>query len=325
MELRATRRGCPGADNAPVSLTEAEFPLADYDFSPHWFEHEGVRQHYLDEGAGAPLLMLHGNPTWSYMWRALVREFRPGHRCVVPDHVGMGLSDRPGESAYPYTASRRLADLERLVEHLVTERGLPDRGWTLIGHDWGGVIGMAWARRRPEWLSRIVMLNSAAFPLPPGARLPWYLRLIRGGGRPPAWFVHRTNAFVLAASRLGVTSPLPAPVRRAYTAPYRGRQRRLAVVRFVQDIPLAPSDPAWPLIDVGPVEEPEMTSLPMLVCWGGRDPVFGHRFLAEWMRRFPAAEVRLFPRAGHFVQEDARDEVIACVRDFLGRHAEGRS
>ncbi|MDX3131223.1 alpha/beta fold hydrolase [Streptomyces europaeiscabiei] len=310
-----------------MSLTEAELPYPDYDFAPHWFEHVehgGARQHYLDEGEGAPLLMLHGNPSWSYMWRHLVRDLRADHRCIVPDHIGMGRSDRPDESLYAYTAATRLADLERLVRHLVTERGLPSRGWTLVGHDWGGIIGMAAARRRPAWLSRIVMLNSAAFPLPPGHRLPWYLRLIRGGGRPPAWFTHRTNAFALAASRLGVTTALPAPVRRAYVAPYRDRRQRLAVLRFIQDIPLSSTDPAWPLIDVGPVEAPELSALPMLVCWGGRDPVFDHRFLAEWLRRFPAAEVQLFPHAGHFVQEDAREEVIAQVREFLGR-TEGRS
>ncbi|MER6162617.1 alpha/beta fold hydrolase [Streptomyces sp. NPDC001868] len=301
-----------------MSLTEVQSPYPDYDFAPHWFEHEGVRQHYLDEGAGAPVLMLHGNPSWSYMWRHLVRELRTDHRCVVPDHIGMGLSDRPRDASRARTGADRLAELERLMEHLVTERGLPDRGWTLVGHDWGGIIGTAWARRHPEWLSRVVMLNSAAFPVPPGHRLPWYLRLIRGGGRPPAWFVHRTNAFALAASHLGVTSPLPAPVRRAYVAPYRGEHRRPAILRFIQDIPLTPADPAWPLVDVGPVEAPEMTALPMLLCWGGRDPVFGHRFLAEWVRRFPHAEAHLFPHAGHFVQEDAREEVIARVREFLG-------
>ncbi|MFF4507480.1 alpha/beta fold hydrolase [Streptomyces sp. NPDC001401] len=308
-----------------MSLTEAELRCPDYDFAPNWFANGGVRQHYLDEGTGAPLLMLHGNPTWSYMWRHLVRDLRSDYRCIVPDHIGMGLSERPSESGYAYTASRRLADLERLVRYLEAERGLPARGWTLIGHDWGGIIGMTLARRRPEWFSRIVMLNSAAFTMPSGYRLPWFLRLIRSGGRPPAWFVHRTNAFAVAASRLGVTSPLPAPVRRAYLAPYRGAHRRLAVLRFVQDIPVTSADPAWPLIDVGPLEAPELTSLPMLVCWGGRDPVFDHRFLAEWQRRFPSAEVRLFPRAGHLVQEDAREEVNARVRDFLGRHTERQS
>lgn len=321
-----TRRGtlAPAPDNAAVAPTEAEIRYPDYDFTPRWFEHDGVRQHYLDEGTGAPVLILHGNPSWSYMWRHLVRELRADHRCVVPDHIGMGLSDRPGESAYAYTASRRLADLERLLQHLVSERGLPEQGWTLVGHDWGGCIGMAWARRQPERVSRVVMLNSGAFPLPAGYRLPWYLRLIRRGGRLPAEVVHRTNVFARTAVRLGVTSRLPAPVRGAYVAPYRRRERRLAVVRFIQDIPLAPADPAWPLVDVGPGEAPEMTSLPMLVCWGGRDPVFDHRFLAEWVYRFPSAEVQLFPRAGHFVQEDAREEVLACVREFLARHAERR-
>ncbi|MFJ9817499.1 alpha/beta fold hydrolase [Streptomyces sp. NPDC101151] len=307
-----------------MSLTEAEFLYPDYDFAPHWFEHGGVRQHYLDEGEGSPLLMLHGNPTWSYMWRDLVRDLRSDHRCIVPDHIGMGRSDRPDESVYTYTASSRLADLERLVQHLVAERGLPARGWTLIGHDWGGIIGMAWARRRPEWLARIVILNSAAFPMPTGYRLPWYLRLIRGGGRPPAWLVHRTNTFALAASRLGSASPLPPPVRRAYVDPYRDRHRRLAVLRFIQDIPLTSADPAWPLIDVGLVESPQLAALPMLVCWGGRDRVFDHHFLAEWLRRFPSAEVHLFPRAGHFVHEDARHEVTARLREFLGRPTEGQ-
>ena len=144
----------------------------DYPFVPRAFVREGHKQSYLDEGAGEPVLMLHGNPSWSYYYRHLVLGLRDRYRCIVPDHIGMGLSDKPDDEHYRYTLERRVEDLDALVRHLGEKRGLPGRGLTLVLHDWGGMIGMAWAARRPESVSRLVILNTAAFPNPRGRSLP---------------------------------------------------------------------------------------------------------------------------------------------------------
>src|SRR5437764_2145304 len=135
---------------------------------------DGLRYHYVDEGRGDPVVMLHGNPTWSFYFRDLIRDLRSDYRVIAPDHVGMGLSDKPDDSRYEYTLRRRVDDLETLLERT----GVGDRV-TLVLHDWGGMIGMAWASRHPERVRRLVVLNTAAFRLPPTKRLPLSLRLCR--------------------------------------------------------------------------------------------------------------------------------------------------
>ncbi|MCX5205968.1 alpha/beta fold hydrolase [Streptomyces sp. NBC_00237] len=289
---------------------------ADYPFDSHWYGNAGIRQHYLDEGHGEPVLMLHGNPTWSYYWRHLVSDLRDSFRCIVPDHIGMGLSDRPSPTSYPYSAVRRLEDLEKLMEHLVTEQGAPRNGWTLVLHDWGGAIGTAWARRHPDRVRRLVLLNTAGFAWPSDYRLPSYLRMIRDHPAAAA-FVARTNAFARGAARWGVAEPLPQQVREAYLLPYRTPARRLAITRFIQDIPLQPSDPAWPLVAGSAEEWAVLRDLPALIGWGERDPVFTLKVLREWRRRLPQAHVHRFPRAGHYVLEDAKDDLLPAIRSFL--------
>ncbi len=121
----------------------------------------GLRYHYLDEGQGEPVVMVHGNPSWSFYYRHLVEALRDNHRCIVPDHIGCGLSDKPDDARYEYTLSRRAADLEALLDHLGIEGPL-----TLVMHDWGGMIGMTYATRHPERIARLVVLNTAAFHLP---------------------------------------------------------------------------------------------------------------------------------------------------------------
>jgi haloalkane dehalogenase len=151
---RAGHTGEPQLNRAVVlaGLTPAEVDLhyPDYPFTPRAFVREGHKQSYLDEGAGEPVLMLHGNPSWSYYYRHLVLGLRDRYRCIVPDHIGMGLSDKPDDEHYRYTLERRVEDLDALIQHLGEKRGLPARGLTLVLHDWGGMIGMAWAAGVPR-------------------------------------------------------------------------------------------------------------------------------------------------------------------------------
>ena len=289
----------------------------EYPFASRWREHSrGIRQHYLDEGEGEVVLMVHGNPTWSYYFRHLVAGLRDTHRCVVPDHVGMGWSDKPADRDYEYSLRQRVDDLDAFVWDVVDRDGAKPP-ITLVVHDWGGMIGFAWACRQPERIARLVVLNTAAFPMPAGKRLPWPLALVRDT-RAGAWLVSRLNAFAWGATRLAVTRALPREVRRAYVAPYDTPAHRIATLRFVQDIPLAPGDRGYELVASTAACLPRFANVPALVCWGLRDFVFDERFLAEFRRALPQAEVHAYADAGHYVLEDARERIVDAVRRFLG-------
>ena len=285
-----------------------------YPFTGHFLDLDGLRYHYLDEGEGEPVVMLHGNPSWSFYYRNLVLALRGSYRCIVPDHIGCGLSDKPGDDRYDYTLARRVDDLERLLDHLGVGEKI-----TLVLHDWGGMIGMAYAVRHPDRIGRIVIMNTAAFHLPAGKKFPFALRLCRDT-RLGAFLVRGFNAFSLAASFVGCRrNPMPAELRKAYRLPYDSWQNRIATLRFVQDIPLAPGDRNYELVSSVASGIGQFRELPMLICWGERDFVFDRHFLAEWERRFPQAEVHRFADAGHYILEDAAAEVVPLITSFFDR------
>ncbi|MGH7170788.1 MAG: alpha/beta fold hydrolase, partial [Gemmataceae bacterium] len=285
-----------------------------YPFANHYLNLSRLRYHYLDEGHGEPLVMLHGNPTWSFYYRNLVLGLRDAYRTIVPDHIGCGRSDKPDDSRYEYSLRQRVADVEALLDHLELRDNL-----TLVLHDWGGMIGMAFAHRHPERIKRLVILNTAAFPLSQGKRLPASLRWCRTPLIGPL-LVRGLNGFSRGAIRYCVRKRMRRDVRKGYLAPYDSWRNRIAVLRFVQDIPLSPGDRGFDLVNEVAEGLHRFASVPMLICWGEHDFVFDRHFLDEWRRRFPAAEVHSFPEAGHYVLEDAGAEILPLVRDFLRRH-----
>jgi haloalkane dehalogenase len=290
-----------------------------YPFQAHFLDLGGIRCHYLDEGTGEPVVMLHGNPTWSFYFRNLVRDLRDAYRTIALDHIGCGLSDKPGDTRYPYTLARRVEDLETLLDGLQIKSDI-----TLVVHDWGGMIGMAYATRHTERIARLVILTTAAFHMPAAKRLPWQLSLCRGKLLGPL-LVRGLNAFCRGAARSCCTRrPMPEDVRQAYLAPYDSWANRIAVLRFVQDIPLTPGDPSYSLVTEVQNRLERLRDVPMLVCWGMRDFVFDRHFLDEWQSRFPRAEVHRFADAGHYVLEDAGDEIVPLVRRFLLAHEVAR-
>ncbi|HEX4591148.1 MAG TPA: alpha/beta fold hydrolase [Gemmataceae bacterium] len=293
-------------------------PAIDRDLSPvagHFFDSGGgVRMHYLDEGHGPPVVMVHGNPTWSFYYRDVVRRLRGRYRCIVPDHVGCGLSDKPPAARYPYSLKRRVADLTALLNHLRLDRDV-----TLVVHDWGGMIGTAWATRFPERVKRLVVLNTAAFPLPRTKDLPLSLRIARNTTL-GAVLVRGLNLFCRAAARwCTVRRPLPPAVRRMYLAPYDSWANRIAVLKFVQTIPLTGHDPGYDVVADTESRLPRLVDKPVLICWGMRDFVFDEAFLDEWRAKFPKAEVHRYEDAGHYILEDAGEEVGLRVEEFLAR------
>lgn len=290
----------------------AEYP--DYPFEPRYLDLDGVRLHYVSEGplGGDSVIMLHGNPTWSYYYRKLVLALRNKYRVVAPDHIGMGMSDKPDDNGYEYSLARRVDDLERLLEHLEIDRDI-----TLVMHDWGGGIGMAYAVRYPERIARLVVSNTAAFHLPTHMRFPWQLSVCRNPVLGPL-LVRGLNAFCRYAA-LGCVRrrAMPAAVRGAYVAPYDSWRNRRAVLRFIQDIPLRPGDRAYDVVSEIESNLHRFADKPVLIFWGLKDFVFHSQYLDEWLRYLPRAEVHRFPDAGHYVLEDAADEIVPLMRGFL--------
>ncbi len=286
-----------------------------YPFRSHWLDLDGLRYHYLDEGQGHPIVFVHGNPTWSFYFRELVKDLRNDYRCIVPDHIGCGLSDKPGDDRYEYVLQRRIDDLEKLLDHL----GVREKA-TLVLHDWGGAIGMGWALRRPGRLARLVLLNTAAFLMPASKRLPFSLWFVRNCRGLAALAVRGFNGFAWPATFMACRKPMLPELRAAYRGPYDSWQNRIATLRFVQDIPLKPSDRSYATARWIDEHVTDIGDTPMLICWGEHDFVFDHHFLTEWRRRFPRAEVHTFSDAGHYVLEDAGDRIIPLVREFLRNH-----
>ncbi len=283
-----------------------------YPFASRYFERNGLQIHYLDEGAGEPIVMLHGNPTWSFFYRDLVKALRGSYRCVVPDHLGMGLSDKPNDQQYRYTLQSRVNDLAALLDELGLTTGV-----TLVLHDWGGIIGSVLATKHPNRIKRIIVFNTACGLLPPAKRLPWQLQLTRTPLG--ALLVRGGNAFALGTARIGTIRPLPRAVRDAFVAPYDSWEHRIGTLRFVQDIPLHPGDRAYRLIAETAAQLYRLAKVPTLICWGERDFVFDHHFLQQWRDAFPHAEVHTFPDAAHYLLEDARDRIVPLVTEFLAQ------
>ncbi len=280
-----------------------------YPFASQYFDVEGGRIHYLDEGPrDAPvLLMVHGNPTWSFLFRDLVRAFRHAYRVVVPDHLGCGFSDKPQD--FSYTLEAHIQNLTLLVEHL----GL--KAFTLVLHDWGGAIGMGYAVRRPETVDRFVVFNTAAFP---SSEMPWSIALCRLPLFGPL-MIRGFNVFARAAlwrcirRRERVT---PA-VRSGYLTPYNSWRNRVANLRFVQDIPARSSHPSFGLLEHIGNELRQFARRPMLLIFGADDFVFNRSFFEEWKLRFPDAEAHYVEGAGHYVIEDAHERIVPWMDRFL--------
>lgn len=284
----------------------------DFPFKNKHINRDGLKYSYVDEGQGDPVVMVHGNPSWSFYYRNLITALKNDYRCIAPDHIGCGLSDKPDDDQYEYTLERRVDDLEALLDHLGLTENI-----TLVLHDWGGMIGMAWATRHPERVKQLVILNTSAFHLPDTKRLPLGLWICRN-----TWLgtllVRGCNAFARGAATVGCKrNPMPKELRDAYCAPYDSWENRIATLRFVQDIPLRGEDKAYPIVTEVELKAKQFRDRPMLICWGMKDFVFDKHFLKRWTSEFPQAEVHRFPDCGHYILEDASDEVIGHIIDFL--------
>lgn len=278
-----------------------------YPFESRYIQLGPHQYHYLDEGRGETLLMLHGNPTWSFYYRSLIRGLRHDYRCVVPDHIGCGLSDKPQE--YNYTLAQHIDNLEELIDHLKLD------GLTLVMHDWGGAIGMGYAIRHPEKIKKLVIFNTSAFL---SDRIPFSINLCRLPILGPIAIL-RFNAFARMAVRWACKKRerMVGQVRKGYLAPYNSPQNRIGNLRFVQDIPMTPNVPSYSVVAAIESKLGLFKNLPVMIVWGKQDFCFNDYFLARWQKFFPDAEVHEVADAGHYVVEDAYEDIIPWMIQFL--------
>jgi len=291
-------------------LTAGDFG-GTFPFRSHRLDNDGVGLAYVDEGPreAPPLLMLHGNPTWSYLYRVpIARLSERGHRCVALDHMGFGRSDKPPQLGRYHLQ----AHVENTVALIDT---LDLRDATLLVHDWGGPIGLGALLARPERFRAVVLTNTWAWELP--SFLPPFLREFRTEGLGEILALGG-NLMVECLPGGMARRTLDPVVMDAYRAPFPDYWSRLGPLAFQRDIPLTERDRSAPVI--GRIHEGlSGLDLPVQLIWGMRDPVFQPVFLEQWRDLFPAAETMELHGAGHLLLEDAPEEVTGAVAEFVER------
>jgi len=289
----------PPAADRPVR--PAWVPDELYPFESHYADVAGSRVHYIDEGGGPPLLLLHGNPTWSFLYREIVKGLRDRYRCIAVDHPGFGLSSpAPG---YGFTPAEHADVLEQLVLRL-------DLGdLTMMVQDWGGPIGFAVATRHPERFAAFVIANTWAWPKgDPGTQL--FSRLL--GGAIGRRLILNRNLFVERLLTAGVRrGTLPEAVMNAYRGPFPTPASRRPTAVFPREI-LA----SRPFLADIERRLPLLSGRPALIVWPTKDVAFGDRERRRWEELFADHRTVLLEGAGHYIQEDAADEIVTAIRGW---------
>ena len=287
-------------------MTASWIDHSAYPFQSCYFEVDGGQMHYLDEGRGQPLVMVHGTPTWSFLYRTLIKELSGKFRVIAPDHIGFGLSDKPEN--WSYRPQDHARNLERLIEHL----GLKDI--VLAVHDFGGPIGLSYALEHPENIRALVIFNTFLWSLKGDPAFERPVRMFNNAiGR---WLYLQQNfsANVMVRSAWGKHRPLPADVHKQYKQPFQAAESRMGTWQFFQSL-LGESewyDHLWE-------KRHRIAGKPALILWGMRDIAFKEKELERWKGLFPRARVVTYPQVGHFVPDEAGPEAVQEIRNFLGK------
>jgi haloalkane dehalogenase len=276
-----------------------------YPFAPHDMALTAGRMHYVDEGHGDPILFVHGTPTWSFEYRHLIRALSAGHRCVAPDHLGFGLSERP--AGVPYTPEAHSARLQEFVDRLGFDR------FTLVVHDFGGPIGLPLALADHSRVTRLVLLNTWMWPFDD---FPGMVKRGRiAGGAFGRWMYRHLNFSlrVLMPSVYGDRRTLTPEIHRQYLAVFRDKEARVQVLHALARALNGSREfyaHLW-------ARSERLTRYPTLIVWGLKDSAFKTDQLDRWQQRLPQAHVVGLPETGHWPHEEAPDEVIAAMEKFL--------
>jgi haloalkane dehalogenase len=267
--------------------------LPDFDFQPNYLDQDGLRMHYLDEGEGDPVLLLHGEPTWSFLYRKMIPPLAAVARCVAPDYFGFGRSDKPTERSW-YSYERHVGSITRLVHELDLRR------ITLVVQDWGGPVGFRFAVENPERVAKVVIMNTGI-----GARAPSdeWLRFQS--------FMRRVGTEIVAGQliRISLVQPTTDEIIAAYDAPFPVPESRIGIVQFPELVATSSDHPSAPAMLVVRDRLREFDR-PTLVLFGDSDPIFSRRAAEVMAELLPNAELDPpVEGAGHFLQED-RGELL---------------
>ncbi len=270
-----------------------------YPFEARWFDGAGPKVHYVDEGSGPAVVMFHGNPTWSFLYRNVIRALSGRFRCIAVDYPGFGLSERP--AGYGYTSAEHAHVIGKLVDHL----GLDD--FTVVGQDWGGPIGMTVALERASRVAGLVFANTWYWPAQ-GSLVTFSIVM---SSPPLQWLILNRNSFVNFIMPRSVATPMEALVFKTYQDAQPSPEMRRGVAEFPRQI-----RSARPMLERLAAEAPKaFADTPMELVWGMKDPAFGSpAVIARWQRDFPQANLKRLENANHYIQEDAPDEIAAAVQ-----------
>jgi len=272
-----------------------------FPFESHWFESPVGKVHYLDEGEGPPILFLHGNPTWSFLYRGIIIRLRKSFRCIAPDYPGFGLSSHPLD--YRYTPEEHAKVVQALV------RKLDLKNLTIMGHDWGGPIGMQVALQEVARLRALVMGNTWYWPTE-ALHLKAFSWVLSTGYM--QGLILRKNLFVDRILPVGVKHALAPEVMEQYRGPFPTVDSRAGTAELVRQLTLSSN---W-LAQLESGVRRHLSHLPLLLTWGVEDLAFTPAFMDTFRRDFPKTRaVRL--DAKHFIQEDAPGEVSQAIQEFL--------
>lgn len=278
----------------------------EYPFESHYLKLNGHKLHYIDEGQGPEVFVLvHGNPTWSFYYRNIIKELRSDYRVVAIDHMGCGLSDKPED--YNYSLEQRIHDLGSLLNSL----GINE--YHLMVHDWGGAIGLGNAVKNPSKVKSVTILNTAAFK---SQEIPFSISLCKLPVLGP-FIVKYFNAFCYPATFMTTEQPLSKHVKEAYLLPYDTVKNRRAISDFVQDIPLSKNHRSYKTLDEIEGKLKDLTCA-KYIFWGGKDFCFNDHFFNRWKEIYPEAKINYYEDAGHYVLEDKGDKIVHELKSYLG-------
>ncbi|MDP9387938.1 MAG: alpha/beta fold hydrolase [Actinomycetota bacterium] len=276
-----------------------------FPYESRFVDLDGCRLHYVDEGEGPVLLLLHGNPTWSFLYRRVIARLRHRFRCVALDYPGFGLSSAP--PGYRFTPVEHAG----VVERFVAELGLDS--FTPVLHDWGGPIGLAVASRHPERVRALVIANTFAWPVDGDRHFEWFSRIM--GGDVGRIAIRRMNAFVNVVIPAGTSRRLSRPEMVHYRRPFPTPDARMPTYVFQREIMASRTFLAE--VEAG---LSQLAHLPALIAWGGRDVAFRHAERHRLEAAFPRHHSAVFERAGHYLQEDAPEELASEIERWWGDH-----
>ncbi|MCJ8163662.1 alpha/beta fold hydrolase [Pontibacter sp. E15-1] len=275
-----------------------------YPFQHHTLQLPAGRLHYVDEGEGAPIVFVHGTPTWSFLWRQQIKSLRRDYRCIAPDHLGFGLSDNPG--SFAYTPEAHADNLEALIHELKL------KDITLVVHDFGGPIGLRYALRHPENVKNIIILNTWMWPLDEEKQLTQVSKFLSGGIGKFLYLRLNFSARMLLPRGYHERKFLTKDIHRHYLKPFSSAASRLGTWHLAKAL-----HEANPYFRELWEQREKMKNIRKLILWGEKDSLLPLHFLGKWEDAFPEAKVIKF-KAGHFLQEEKGGEVTDAIRAFLG-------